>query len=147
MESRFAERLKHELRIGDVVLLRDYVPRTESDDVFNQILSPKKIDDYWMYYLCFKGFDECVPIPLNKMIIGLIPDLCVCRKGWLFSGTEFVLERDYRQNYDVAVYGFKLAKIKYLHQLQNIYHDLTGATLTITGELIAFIAEIYKDVY
>lgn len=123
------------------------MPRTEDDDVFYQTLVPKAIDDYWMYYLCFKGFGECVPIPINDRIIGLIPELGVCERKWSFTGSPFMLERDYKRNYDVTVYDFKLSRVKYLHQLQNIYLDLTGATLTVTSNLIAFIAKIYEDVY
>lgn len=144
-QSKFDIDLQRELRVGNVVLIKDYLPRNVNEKFYNQYLVPKVLDRYWMYYLNFKGFQECVPIPLSNTILKNIPELEIGEYGYNVTGTNFFVECDEKGNYDVSILESRLVRIKFVHQLQNVVYDLTSSEITITDELIKYWLKTFKD--
>ena len=136
--------MQKELRVGNLVLIKDYMPRNIKEKFYDQYLVPKVLDRYWMYYLNFKGFQECVPIPLSNNILNNIPELEAGEYGMNIVGTDFFVESNVEGNFDISIIESRLSRIKYVHQLQNVFHDLTGVDITVTDALVKFLLISYR---
>lgn len=75
-------------------------------------------------------------IPLTPEIleaVGFVKD----RSGWQMQGTQFSLTDKFfpcwmdRMLWPQDIPDFKMLSLKYLHQIQNLYHALTGRELEI----------------
>jgi hypothetical protein len=113
-----------ELRIGNLVY--KYYPSGIEIEAVNEINS---------YFVNGIGISAIEPIPLTEDFLlkfGFDRHIKLSNhNGWLLNGW-FINSK----NYDFMVLGSSvvLAKIKYLHQLQNLYHALTGEELTIKNK-------------
>lgn len=76
--------------------------------------------------------DELTPIPLTEEILlkcGVYYD--IDSDTFKISNCSLQLDIFDFEEYDCVVFGESLIQIKYLHQLQNLYHALTGQELEI----------------
>ena len=85
-------------------------------------VTPSIIEDVWAAQRIW-----CKPIPLNKewvLKLGFaIDDDC----GWVIE--DFEIDLSYR-----FVNSLPSVNLQYVHQLQNLYHAITGKELTITDK-------------
>lgn len=121
-----------ELRIGNVI---HDVPNIRDVDVIGIESTWNKVcvrygnrSDYKM------NMDSLIPIPLTKEIRDKynLPTSFTFSKNftcylWFDEGDEDIV---YIEQYSEGAYPLK--HIKYLHQYQNLYYELTGEELTIS---------------
>lgn len=114
----------NELRIGNLVYADTGLLSTE----IHELLTEDMID-------LFNGKlnDLIKPVPLTEQIL-LKCGFEKLNKRWLLM--EYFVKGLFRINYDKGQFFIfwnlnNITEIKYLHQLQNLYSDLTGEELKI----------------
>ncbi len=118
-----------ELRIGNSIMQDgDFVFVTwwrlelmENDKIEYK---PIPLTEEWLLKLGFDKLENDIPTYF-KCFGNLIED------DYEYSFNIYV---DSEQNYFITVFGRKII-IKYIHQLQNLYHSLTEEELTIKDEV------------
>ncbi len=114
-----------ELRIGNLVLYNE-------DIVLIEGVNYKTVDLFYnKTATIIKCIDFISPILLNENLIlnsGF-------EKGEDYTLLQYQLKKNYDE-YEFTILGSNiiLAKIKYLHQLQNIFFSLTGSELVINED-------------
>lgn len=82
-----------------------------------------------------QGVGEAYPIPLSSEILKRCGCYTLHGVIWRHRGLpESIDINDEKTHYELFINdeaGYKIAEIKYLHQLQNLYFALTGTELTI----------------
>jgi hypothetical protein len=118
-----------ELRIGNSIMQDDdfiFVTWWRLELMENDKIEYKPIPltQEWLVKLGFDKLKNDIPTYF-KCFGNLIED------DYEFSFNIYV---DSEQNYFITVFGRKII-IKHVHQLQNLYHALTGEELTIKDEV------------
>jgi hypothetical protein len=117
-----------ELRIGNSIMQDDdfvFVTWWRLELMENNKIEYKPIPltEEWLLKLGFDKLENDIPTYF-KCFGNLIED------DYEYSFNIYV---DSEQNYFITVFGRKII-IKHVHQLQNLYHALTGEELTIKDE-------------
>ncbi len=98
---------------------------TGNQEAFNTIYSPRKISEFWMGELCFRPGNGR---QYNKWI------------------DEYENTSLFVNSYDEDFYGITVGicinqkdvwttnRIEYVHELQNLYHSITGIMLTLNSD-------------
>ena len=116
-----------DLRIGSWVLYRNYKGETNSDKSFHplQIASGRQIDFLADHPKRYKPI-EISPEWLEKIGFELVDDYHT------LYANHFCIEISFFSDKPVLfLESNENAPIEYVHQLQNLYHSLTGQELTI----------------
>lgn len=118
-----------ELRIGNSIMQDDdfvFVTWWRLELMENNKIEYKPIPltQEWLVKLGFDKLENDIPTYF-KCFGNLIED------DYEFSFNIYV---DSEQNYFITIFGRKII-IKHVHQLQNLYHALTGEELTIKDEV------------
>ena len=118
-----------ELRIGNSIMQDDdlvFVTWWRLELMENNKIEYKPIPltEEWLLEFGFDKLENDIPT-YYKCFGNLIED------DYEFSFNIYI---DSEQNYFITVFGRKII-IKYVHQLQNLYHALTGEELIIKDEV------------
>lgn len=98
----------------DSIILCNYYMQQALNNEIN--IKPIKLTEKWLIDFGFKKVDK------NKYILPVMNKGRIC--AYLKSDIEIELE-----NYNGD--GFGYPKVSYVHQLQNLYHSLTGKELKV----------------
>lgn len=121
-----------ELRIGCYVFAKDVRPMFPHSQKRTYYWEVRWLDEYWLRsVLCF-GNDWVEPIPLTEQLLDAFPDLCKSDDGtYEIVGTPFHLATLYDGSWSVETQDLTgISRVCYLHQLQNVYYDITGAEMS-----------------
>lgn len=119
-----------ELRINSIVYVKDVI-REKGKDKWQW--KCHYLDDYWFGYLGNVSPSDMCPVLLDLFLLQQMKDVVIPEKlaqdeNFALRGSELRLVRS-RYGYDIRYNKVKLANVKFLHQLQNIYYDFTGNDL------------------
>lgn len=126
------EIIQREYRFGNYCWLHNKRGRSHG---LVDIWDPRRIDDPYTLYLAVVGDGFSMPMELNPDILGAITDIkrTPSPKKFVSSTFEpFKVEMDEDKiHYIVSFNDVKIGRVRYIHQLQNLYHDITGADMAM----------------
>lgn len=116
-----------EMRIENAVFIKDAV-QVRKDIVWRWVFH--YLDDYWFGYLGNVEPSDLRPILLDFELLTYLEDVIipVSRGHYKIRGTNFTMQRS-RYGFDIMLGSERIANVRFLHQLQNVYYDFTGSDL------------------
>lgn len=135
-----------ELRIDNAVFIRD------CNLILGEYVWQWKLhylDDYWFGYLGNVTPDDLRPILLDRCLLSLLSDVIIpdltTPDLYTIRGTVYRLVRS-RYGWDIKYSKQRIANVRFLHQLQNLYYDLTGSDLINARNRERILAVISKPI-
>lgn len=129
------EMLLEEIHIGSIAYIRDYKRKTtRAGSGYYEVWVVKKIDDAIYFRLLNNVADDFHPLVLTDDLLSAFQDdfiYCEDKDAFAFLGTSIYLQR-IKGGYDIG----GMALVKYVHQLQNIYHMITGGIMGLNKKYI-----------
>jgi len=130
--------IQKEYRFGNCVWLHNKKGRKKG---LADIWDPRKIDDPYTLYLAVVGNGFSMPIELNSDILDAVGELAKDGADE-YSSTAlsgFKINRDAdKVHYVISVDSVYVSRVKFVHQLQNVYHDITGDELSVPIRSVLF---------
>lgn len=120
-----------ELCVGDYIFIRDSYPKCGK---LVERWKFKQLDAYWLQCVFNLGKGWSMPIELTADVIASFDEIeQLDENGTRFrlTSTPFYLVSLHDGSYSVETLPFvAISRVRYLHQLQNVFYWITGVPLT-----------------
>lgn len=126
-----AEIIQREYRIGNYCWLRN---KRGKKDAYIDVWDARRIEEPYTLYLAAVGDGFSMPVELNPDILKAIPEMRMKSPKWFesrsFEPLSLRLGED-DVHYNVMFDDVLISSVRYVHQLQNVFHDITGMDLSM----------------